>query len=230
MPCPKDLSRVDENGRARAGSQRQIQTYVNERETELSRAIAEALGEYKLNPTTIRWVSPLREHGYSEYQDEEFLKIVGAEHLAQRLGELWPHRGPCWDALARIEGGGCVLLEAKSHVSEVFGNGCGAGEESSQIIRRSLDGTKKWLGVDQEVEWMGRLYQSANRLAHLYFLREIGKTNAYLINVYFCGDTHFHNYPKSRQEWEYELKLVNQELGISGSIPFSAAVFLEAGP
>jgi hypothetical protein len=229
MPCPKDPSRTDTQGRAHAGSQRQIQTYVNERESELSCAVADALSAYKLNPAAIRWVSPLRAEGYAEFQDAEFLKAVGAENLAPRLSEFWPHRGPCWDALARMEGGGCVLVEAKSHVSEIFGNGCGAGDGSRTMIQSSLAKTKKWLGANPEADWLGRLYQSANRLAHLYFLREIGNTNAYLVNLYFCGDTHFPNAPRTREEWDREIKLVNEELGISVSAPCSASVFLEAG-
>jgi hypothetical protein len=43
MPCPRDPSRTDITGRAYAGSQRQIQTYVNERTSELSHAVGEAL-------------------------------------------------------------------------------------------------------------------------------------------------------------------------------------------
>lgn len=43
MPCPRDPSRTDVTRRAYAGSQRQIQAYVNERTSELSHAVAEAL-------------------------------------------------------------------------------------------------------------------------------------------------------------------------------------------
>jgi hypothetical protein len=108
MPCAKDPSRVDATGRACAGSQRQIQTYVNERESELSRAIADALCAHKINPTAIRWASPLKENGYSEYQDDELLKAVGAEHLVPKLSEFWPHRGRA----------GTLLLELK--VADAF--------------------------------------------------------------------------------------------------------------
>ena len=119
MPCPRDPSRTGITGRAYAGSQRQIQTYVNERTSELCHAVAEALQPCKLDELVIRWVSPLAADNHSEYRDEEFLEIIGAGHLAPRLRDFWPQRGPCWDALAQLDGGGCVLVEAKSHVPAV---------------------------------------------------------------------------------------------------------------
>ena len=175
MPRPRDRSRTDATGRAYAGSQRQIQTYVNERTAELSQAIAEAIPPSTIDPQEIHWVSPLKADKYSEYQDREFLEIIGAAHLAPMLSEFWPKRGPCWDALALLRGGGCVLVEAKSHVSEVYGRGCFASGRSRFLICSSLARAKSWMGVKPETDWMGSLYQSANRLAHLYFLREIGK-------------------------------------------------------
>jgi hypothetical protein len=40
-----------------------------------------------------------------------------------------------------------VLVEAKSHVPEVYGNGCGASGGSLSLIQSSLARTKEWLGV-----------------------------------------------------------------------------------
>jgi len=227
MPCPRDPSRTDITGRAYAGSQRQIQTYVNERPQELCHAVAEALQPRKLDESAIRWVSPLAADNHSEYRDEEFLEIIGAGHLAPKLRDFWPQRGPCWDALARLDGGGCVLVEAKSHVPEVYGNGCGASGGSLSLIKSSLVQTKAWLRVSPDADWLGRLYQSANRLAYLYFLREIGKVDAFLANVYFTGDPHS---PTTRQEWDEGIRTVNEQLGIASPVPFSASVFLEATP
>ena len=132
-------------------------------------------------------MSPLAADMYSEYRDSEFLERVGLGVLKSRLLEFWPQGGPCWDALARIEGG-CLLIEAKSHVPEIYGGGCEASPESRQKIHSALDATKAWLGVSPEVDWAGRLYQSANRYACLYFLREIARVQAFLVNVYFVGD------------------------------------------
>jgi hypothetical protein len=94
-------------------------------------------------------VSPLATDTYSEYQDSEFLERVGLGGLSPRLREFWPRGGPCWDALAKIKGG-CVLVEAKSHVPEIYGGGCGASAESRQKIQAALDATKTWLGVSPD--------------------------------------------------------------------------------
>jgi hypothetical protein len=192
--------------------------------SELCHAVAEALQPCKLDESAIRWVSPLAADNYSEYRDEDFLEIIGAGHLAPKLRKFWPRGGPCWDALARLDGGGCVLIEAKSHVPEVNGNGCGASGVSLSLIKSSLARTKEWLGVRPDVDWLGRLYQSANRLAYLYFLREIGKVDAFLVNVYFTGDPHS---PTTREQWEDGIRTVSEQLGIASPVLLKASVFLE---
>jgi|HubBroStandDraft_6_1064221.scaffolds.fasta_scaffold06550_5 hypothetical protein len=75
MPCPKDFSRTDSVGRAHAGSQRQIQTYVNEKTQVLNSAVANSLAQYGLDEKDIHWVSPLARDWYSEYRDSEFLSM-----------------------------------------------------------------------------------------------------------------------------------------------------------
>jgi hypothetical protein len=78
------------------------------------------LSRYFLDEKDIQWVSPLAEKKYIEYRDSEFLERVGLGQLAPRLQEFWLQRGPCWDVLAQIEGG-CLLVEAKSHMPEIYG-------------------------------------------------------------------------------------------------------------
>jgi len=225
MPFPKESSRTDSTGRAYAGSQRQIQTYVNERVNALNSAVAQSLSQYNLDEKDIHWVSPLAVDTYSEYRDSEFLERLGLGLRAPRLLEFWPQNGPCWDALARIKGG-CLLIEAKSHVQEVYSDGCGATSPiSKQKIQAAFDATKAWLGVPPYVEWTGRLYQSANRYASLYFLREIGGIQAYLVNVYFVGDPRT---PTNKEDWDAAIESVNRELGLVRDVPYSAAVFLTA--
>jgi hypothetical protein len=228
MPFAKDLSRIDSTGRAYAGSQRQIQTYVNEKTLALNFAIGQSLSQYALDEKRIQWVSPLAADCYSEYRDSEFLERVGLGRFASKLQEFWPQRGPCWDALAQIRGG-CILVEAKSHVPEIYGGGCGAtSPRSKQKIQEAFDATKVWLGVSQDVDWVGRLYQSANRYASLYFLREIAKVQAFLVNVYFIGDqispTHL-----TKENWDTEIASVCRELGVISEVPYSSTVFLPAG-
>jgi len=224
MPCPKDSSRVDSAGRAYAGSQRQIQTYVNERRQALNSAIIQSLSQHTLGENEIHWVSPLAEDSYSEYRDAEFLECVGLERLAAQLRKFWPRSGPCWDALARIEGG-CLLIEAKGHVPEIYGGGCDASSRSKEMIQAALSVTKDWLGVSQGIDWMAHLYQSANRYAFLYFLREIACVRAFLMNVYFIDDPRT---PTTKESWDAAIGSVHHELGLVHEVPYSAAVFLRA--
>ena len=224
MPTLKDSPPADSAGRAKAGSQKQIQMYVNERPQALSSAVGESLLWYGLDVKNIEWVSPLAAESYLEYRDSKFLERVGLGSLAPQLQEFWPQGGPCWDALARIEGG-CVLVEAKSHVSEIYGSGCKAPPESFRKIEAALDATKNWLGVSPSVDWEGRLYPFANRYASLYFLREIAGVRTFLVNVYFIDDP---QKPTTRKEWDVAIESVNRELGIKGEVPYSAACFLKA--
>jgi hypothetical protein len=198
--------------------------FVNERVATLSAVVAQSLSQYGLREKTIHWVSPLAADAYSEYRDSEFLERVGLGLLAPRLQVFWPQNGPCWDALARIEGG-CILVEAKSHVPEIYGQGCGASPASKQKIQEALDITKAWLGVSLDVDWTARLYQSANRYACLYFLREIAGVHAFLVNAYFVDDPRTRT---TREEWNDAIGSVNRELGLACEAPYSASVFLTA--
>jgi hypothetical protein len=183
------------------------------------------------SPIEIEWVSPISAFGYTEYRDGDFLRAPGLENLTHQLREFWPRGGPCWDALARIEFSdgrhGCVLVEAKSHVSEIYGNGCGASGDSFQRISRAFLRTKKWLGVAPDADWTGKLYQSANRYAHLYFLRMIAGIDACLANVYFINDQHS---PTTVQEWKPAIREVQRQLGLTDPVPFTGEIFLNALP
>jgi hypothetical protein len=225
----EDKSRVDELGRAFA-RQLQIQIYVNRRPKELSRAVLKALPSLDSLGPNICWVSPIAKDGFVEYKDAEFLRAVGLKHLAPTLSEFWPFRGPSWDALAAVEVGkntlGVVLVEAKSHPSEIYGSGCQASSPKSlRIIETALQQTKRWLGVSENVDWTGPLYQSANRLAHLYFFRQIVNVPAWLVNFYFINDPHS---PTTLENWHIDLKQVKKELGLTGiRVPNTAELFLE---
>jgi hypothetical protein len=217
-------SRCDDTGRAFAGSQQQIQFYVNGRRLVLNQAISDAFK----TPFSLRWVSPLSSDRYREYWDSAFLKALGLSQHRKELSRFWPKGGPHWDALACVENprpGGVLLVESKSHVPEIFGNGCGAEADSSiEKIDRAIAATKERLHVSRQADWKGSLYQSANRIAHLYFFREILGIEAWLANVYFTDDPHS---PTSRTMWQSGIAEVKKSLGI-GEIPHCADVFLPA--
>lgn len=225
-------SRMDHLGRAYAGSQLQIQIYVNRRQDELSHALAKASNSLAASNPRLHWVSPLETEEFVEYQDNAFLRAVGLEHFADELREFWPKGGPVWDALASVEvqkdnnQKGIILVEAKSHPPEIYGGGMKAkAKESTEKIEKALNRTKRWLGVSSDTDWTGPLYQSANRLAHLYFFREIVEMPAWLVNIYFLNDPHS---PTSRKQWVSALEEVKERLGLEDStISYTGELFLE---
>jgi hypothetical protein len=89
---------------------------------------------------------------------------------------------------------------------------CGAGSEPLKVIEAAFSKTPRWIGPRRDREWTRPFYQFANRLAHLYFLREECVVEAWLTHVYFTGDPY---YPTSREQWDDWLREVRFELGMS---------------
>ncbi len=223
-------SRVDEFGNAFAGSQLQIQTYVNRRRVELDAAICAAFPELQLRGASIEWVSPIEQDRFAEYQDSEFLSRLGLTELGGELASFWPQGGPRWDALAKIQfrdemACGVLLLEAKSYPGEMIGNGCLATEPSLTRISASIEKARLWVGAEGG-DWMGQYYQFGNRLAHLYFLREVCGIPTWLINICFFDDPHK---PTRELVWRDALEYPMKALGlVHREIPFCKSVFLRA--
>ena len=163
----------------------------------------------------IQWRSPLEEDNFSEYQDSHFLRNLGVELQRRKLSSFWPRWGPVWDGLARTSNGRSILVEAKANIPEFHSSPCGAGEKSLARIRRTLDETKQFLTVPLDSDWTRCFYQVANRLAHLYLLKELNGVDAALVFVFFVGDTTISEEKcTSRLEWEQETSLMLEHLGI----------------
>ena len=96
-------TRIDDASRAYAGSQLQLQIYVNRRSEELSQKVIQGLPDLASLHPRLHWVSPLEKDRFAEYQDTAFLKACGLKHLSAELKAFWPPGGPVWDALASIE-------------------------------------------------------------------------------------------------------------------------------
>jgi hypothetical protein len=230
---PGKQRRVNDFGRAFAGSQRQIQTYVNLRPVELSRKLLEVLSPPPPANTKLTWVSPLATKEFKELRDDEFLRALDLDKYIGDLREFWPEGGPSWDALGRLEGDageGIVLVEAKSHILELKSQCQAEDLESRGKIAKAFAETKEWLNVEQSSDWTKPYYQSANRLALLYFFRKRA-IEAWLVNVYFLNDPHFKNpaSPRTREEWNPPIEDVAKALGFPGKdIPYTGKLFLEA--
>jgi hypothetical protein len=230
------MARIE--GPAERGSRLQMQIAVNRRSDELNQELLNAFPELRGRGAAITWRSPLAPD-YRELRDGEFLQAVDLGHLAPQLREFWPLRGPVWDGLATVRfadgGRGVVLAEAKSHPEEFYAGGTKAKSDASlTLIRASIARTQEGLGIPVDVDrWLyplrstpsSSLYQSANRLAHLHFLRDIAGVEAWLVHVLFVEDrTHF---PTSRSRWRQALTQIEHELGLRGvSVPFAGHVFL----
>lgn len=223
--CPK--------GPAKAGSRLQTQRYVNEAPERINEAILASLVDGPPGGGKIWWTSPLVSEDFAEYRDEQFLDALDLGHLTKELvGGFWPRQGPCWDGLAVVtspddpEYHGVLLVDAKSHVDEVFGDGCDALSPSRETIRLALKRTADWLGVPGGPHWEERLYQSANRMAHLYFLRKVMRVPAWLVDVYFIDDPYR---PTSREAWDAFRPSLWGELGVRpAEVPGLCELFLPA--
>jgi hypothetical protein len=224
--------RVDDKGRAFAGSQLQVQVYVARRQTALSDAVAHALAALRQELPSIRWTAPLEADLFREPVDRAFLVALGLEDEADALRQFWPSGGPNWDALAVLGDGarrdGVLLVEAKSYPGEVYGPGCLATNlKSLQSIQDALGSAQQWFGVTGGANWTGRLYQYANRLAHVYFLRHKVGVEAWLVNLCFTDDGTTRR--TTAAEWHRALPAFKTELGFPGQIPWVLDVVLPAG-
>ena len=193
------------------GSLRAIQWYVNEAPDELGRQIEEASrGGIK---APIAWKSPRQGDAFAEYSDAEFIEKLEVPLPARSLEQFWPKGGPNWDALGTSRNGQVVLVEAKSHVSEIISSPCGAGKPALRRIKAALCEVAAALEVDSSCDWTGTFYQYANRLAHLYFLRDVNKVPAWLVQVCFVNDTTVVG-PKTAPEWRAAVEVLQGALGL----------------
>ena len=208
--------RVPQGPRCR-GSQRWLQIAVNHCPDIINSAIADALD---LCPSEeIEWLSPLESDCLAEYRDAQFLERLEVCLCSRPLRDFWPKRGPQWDGLARTNCGRLLLIEAKANIPELNSSPTGATGKSLKKIRESLKETRKFLGVKSNTDWSRSFYQYANRLAHLYLLRELNCLDAYLVFVYFVDDrTRLPDEaPVSREGWEGAVSLATEHLGIPRS-------------
>ena len=194
------------------GSLKWIQALVNQHADLLDRLVRESCG---LEPDeAIEWVSPLSDDQYAEYRDASFLSRLGVELGRRPLREFWPRFGPQWDALGRTDGGTVLLVEAKANIPELVSPASGAKSPTSiALIDDSLKEVQRFLGVDTGIDWTGKLYQYANRIAHLYLLRELNRIPAYLLFIYFIGDSDVDG-PQTAEEWKAAIEVAERVLGL----------------
>ncbi len=205
-----------EQSAAQRGSQRWLQIAVNRCPEVINSAIVNELG--LCSGEKIEWLSPLECDSFAEYRDEQFIERLNVSLNSRSLKDFWPRKGPQWDGLARTSSERFLLLEAKANIPEFDTNPTGATGTSLKKIKAALAETKEFMGVTSETDWSQCFYQYANRLAHLYLLRELNNINACLVFVYFLNDpTVCDRDPVSREEWEAAIAHATKHLGIPHS-------------
>ena len=190
------------------GSQRWLQAAINNCPMVIDRAIRNT-GIHLKEP--IVWTAPLDSDDFAEYMDAAFLDRLGIRLDQRQLRDFWPNSGPRWDALAR-SGDSVLLIEAKANIKELNSPPCGAKPTSLAKIQAALNETKAFLNVNSDTDWTRCFYQYANRLAHLYLLRELNGHDAYLVFVYFVDD--HTTEPVARNEWRVAVALTEAHLGL----------------
>ena len=195
------------------GSLKWIQLAVNQHTAHLNRLVQEACGFP--SDEVIEWVSPLEDDQWSEYRDAAFLDRLQLQLPDRPLHEFWPRRGPQWDALGRTNRGAVLLVEAKANIPEVVSPASQASRASLVRIRASLEEVQRFLRVEPSIDWTARLYQYANRIAHLYLLRELNHIQAHLLFIYFVGDEEMDG-PQTVREWRAATSVVKHVLGLPG--------------
>jgi hypothetical protein len=92
------------------------------------------------------------------------------------------------------EGGiGALFVEAKGHERELRGGGTKARDSGNlERIAGALHDVQNALHVQPGTNWLGPVYQPANRLAWLWFAREHPSHRGdplpvWLVSIYFCG-------------------------------------------
>ena len=170
------------------GSLRWIQILINRCPSMIDETIFPQL---KVNSQNIIWLSPLESDNYAEYRDDDFLNKLGLEKYSEKLHGFWPKGGPQWDALGKGDRDDTIfLVEAKANIPEINSSIQAKFANSISKIHTSLHETQKFLNCKKALNWEEGFYQYANRIAHLYFFREICCIEAYLIFIYFTSFFH----------------------------------------
>ncbi len=208
-------------------SEHWLRRAVNEKPDVLNRAIANDRHDESL--LQIKWISPIVEDNFGEYRDQSFLDALGVVLPQRELGDFWPARGPQWDGLGKTPDEKIVMVEAKAYIEEMVTPPSQASEASLAKIQAALAETKEFVHGSKDSNWSASFYQYANRLAHLYLLRQLNGIDAYLVFIYFTNAPDVTE-PSSEEEWKAALRVMHRVLGVGRNklSPYVAECFVDA--
>jgi hypothetical protein len=204
-------------------SEHWLRVAVNERSTAFNARVSALFNWERLDE--VEWLSPVASDEYAEYYDAEFLNRLGVAPQALRvpLSDFWPASGPRWDGFGRTASGKLILIEAKAYVEEgVDFRSKAKDPKSLEKINEALAAAKAYFGATADAPWQTPFYQYANRLAHLYFLRELNGLDAYLLFLYFADAPDVPR-PSSVEQWEGAVRLTEKCLGL-GAHPYRNSI------
>jgi hypothetical protein len=216
------------------GSEDHLRQLIEQQPFPLAVALAKAA---RLDHDQIEWLPfPRNAQGKErEFQGISFLPPDTRKALTDAWRRFWPQKGrkQSWDAIAR-SGDTLLLVEAKANEPEFCSPGSRSEGEPRKQIERSLNRTKRGLGVHRHFSWIDSYYQYANRLAILDFLRR-NEIDARLVFIYFAGarfpdDTPC---PASEAEWKRLIEARRLTLGLPKKHRLSAYeydLFVEPPP
>lgn len=161
----------------------------------------------------IDWLSPVASDEYAEYYDQGFVERLGVPTLRVPLHDFWPKSGPRWDGLAKTNSGKLILVEAKAYIEEGVAFRSKAGPSSRLKIQEALASAKKAFRAADDAPWEAPFYQYANRLAHLYFMRERNGLDAHLLFLYFADAPDVDD-PCTVEQWQGAERLAKKCLGL----------------
>jgi len=113
-------------------------------------------------------------------------------------------------------------VEAKAYIEEGVHYRSKASTGSLAKINEALGQAKAAFKAKPDAPWEAPFYQYANRLAHLYYLRELNGVDAYLLFLYFA-DAPDVPAPCSAEQWQGAKRLTDKCLGL-GKHPYGKQV------
>jgi len=217
----KRRGRATQVGVAEKGSRHRMQQWVHTRQAELNDALRERETLDAFLAGDPLWRSPLASEDYFEFRDTIWAVLNLAGESPQAAG-WWPRGGPQWDAVAELLGRdgrrGVALVEAKSRESEDRSNADRANETTLNQRIAAMAEVQADLGATKS-DWTRGRYQLANRLSHLWYLRERARIPAWLVLVYFVGDAFISGArparcPATEAAWQPHIDAAWDDLGL----------------
>jgi len=241
---------AEEGWELRGGSKLQTQIAVAYRQPDLNDSILDVLPDLRAPLASLQWLAPKQHDSEGRFHEPvgpELLDCLGLDlHTAYK--GFWPLRrgAPTWDAVAWLHhpphAPTAILVEAKSYPRELYAScqakrftAAGQPNPAYSLIVKSIGETQARLGLAVDPDrWMfdttprqkrtTALYQTANRLAMLRFLRDHG-VDARLVYLLFLDDPRS---PTTSDEWQQATQEARERLGLEEPPPKTAYVHLHA--